>query len=77
MSDTNTFRTTRTQKILGDSPERTVFERYAVKTSEKANMHNRVGLPRTDRPTQRHHNRGRVSIPACNLLAYVRLSASY
>ena len=31
----------------------TAFERYAVKTSEKANMHNRAGLPRTDRPTPR------------------------
>ena len=38
---------------LGDFPETTAFERYAVKTSEKANMHNRAGLPRTDRPTPR------------------------
>ena len=38
---------------LRDFPETTAFERYAVKTSEKANMHNRAGLPRTDRPTPR------------------------
>ena len=38
----------------GDFPETTAFERlYAVKISEKANMHNRAGLPRTDRPTPR------------------------
>ena len=35
------------KKILGDFPERTAFERYAV------NMHNRAGLPRTDLPTLR------------------------
>ena len=29
-----------------DYPETTAFERYAVKTSEKANMHNRTSLPR-------------------------------
>ena len=39
------------EKILGDFPERTAFERYAVKTSEKANIHNRAGLSRTDLPT--------------------------
>ena len=33
--------------------ETTAFERYAVKTSQKANMHNSAGLPRTDRPTPR------------------------
>ena len=38
---------------MGDFPETTEFDRYAVKTSEKANMHNRAGLPRTDRPTLR------------------------
>ena len=53
ISDTNGFRTTRTSKLLGDFPERTAFERYAVKTSEKANMHNRAGLPRTDLPAPR------------------------
>ena len=36
MSDTNGFGTTRTC----DFPETTAFERYAVKTSEKATMHN-------------------------------------
>ena len=29
---------------MGHFPEMTAFERYAVKTSEKANMHNRTGL---------------------------------
>ena len=28
----------------GDFPETTAFEGYAMKTSEKANMHNRTGL---------------------------------
>ena len=32
------------EKEKGDFPETTAFERYAVKTSEKANMHNRTGL---------------------------------
>ena len=32
----------------GDFPETTAFERYAVKTSEKANMHNSAGLPPPD-----------------------------
>ena len=41
------------ENLLGDFPETTPFERYAVKTSEKANMHNRAGLPQTDRPTLR------------------------
>ena len=45
MSDTNVFITTRTWKIKADFPETTEFERYAVKTSEKANMHNRTSLP--------------------------------
>ena len=36
ISDNNGFRTTRAKKP-GDFPETTVFERYAVKTSEKAN----------------------------------------
>ena len=35
---------------LGGFPETAAFERYAVKTSEKANMHTRAGLPR---PTPR------------------------
>ena len=57
------------------------FERYAVKTSEKANMHNRAGFPRTDLPTPRiylggtiSYNRGRVSTPATSV---ARLSARY
>ena len=41
------------ENLLGDFPETTTFERYALKTSQKANMHNRAGLPRTDRPTPR------------------------
>ena len=36
------------QIFCGDFPETTAFERYAVKTSEKANMHNLTGLPRPD-----------------------------
>ena len=35
------------ENLLGDFPETTSFERYAVKTSEKANMHNRTGLTAT------------------------------
>ena len=35
------------EKQKGDFPETTVFERYAVKTSEKANMHNSTGLTAT------------------------------
>ena len=42
MKDTNGFRATRT--LLGDFPERTAFERYAVKTNEIINIHNRAGL---------------------------------
>ena len=34
------------EKQKDDFPETTVFKRYAVKTSEKANMHNSAGLPR-------------------------------
>ena len=40
MSDTNSFSATRARKICGDFAETTAFERYGVKTSEKANMHN-------------------------------------
>ena len=29
---------------MGDFPETTAFEKYAVKTSEKGNKHNRTGL---------------------------------
>ena len=38
---------------LGDFPETTAFERYTVKTHEKANMHNHAGLSLPDRPTPR------------------------
>ena len=41
------------ENLRGDFPETTLFERYAVKTSQKANIHNSAGLPRTDRPTPR------------------------
>ena len=40
MSDTNSFSATRARKYCGDFAETTAFERYGVKTSEKANMHN-------------------------------------
>ena len=40
MSDTNSFSAARPRKECGDFAETTAFERYGVKTSEKANMHN-------------------------------------
>ena len=36
------------QNFCGDFPETTAFERYAVKTSEKANCLISLGLPRPD-----------------------------
>ena len=58
----------------------TVFERCAVKRSEKANMHNPAGLP----PLvlciylgSTRNNEGRVSTSTCYLLAGVRLSVGY
>ena len=45
MSDTNIFSATRARNETGDFAETTAFERYGVKTSEKANMHNEH-LPR-------------------------------
>ena len=39
MSDINSFSATRAKKINDDFGETTAFERYGVKTSEKANMH--------------------------------------
>ena len=33
------------ENLRGDFPDTTVFERYAMKTSEKVNMHNSAGLP--------------------------------
>ena len=38
MSDTNSF--SGHENKCGDFAEMTAFERYGVKTSEKANMHN-------------------------------------
>ena len=35
------------EKQKSNFPEKTAFKRYAVKTSEKANMHNRTGLTAT------------------------------
>ena len=40
MSDTNSFSATGQEKKCGDFSETTAFERYGVKTSEKANIHN-------------------------------------
>ena len=40
MSDTNSFSATRARKKCGDFAETTAFERYGLKTSEKANMQN-------------------------------------
>ena len=40
MGYTNSFSATRARKRCGDFAETTAFERYGVKTSEKANMHN-------------------------------------
>ena len=47
MSDINSFSATRARKINGDFAETTAFERYGVKTSEKANMHNEHWLTST------------------------------
>ena len=47
MSDTNSFSATRARKKCGDFAETTAFERYGVKTSEKANMHNEHRLTST------------------------------
>ena len=38
---------TRARKINGDFAETTAFERYGVKTSENANMHNELWLTST------------------------------
>ena len=38
MSDTNSFSAARARNKCGDFAETTAFERYGVKTSEKANM---------------------------------------
>ena len=46
MSDTNSFSATRA-RICGDFAETTAFERYGMKTSEKANMHNEHWLTST------------------------------
>ena len=47
MSDINSFSATRATEC-GDYAETTAFERYGVKTSEKANLHNEYWL--TPRP---------------------------
>ena len=47
MSNTNSFSATRARKIMCDFAETTAFERYGVKTSEKANMHNEHWLTST------------------------------
>ena len=47
ISDTNSFSVTRKEKYCGDFAETTAFERYGVKTSEKANMHNEHWLTST------------------------------
>ena len=47
MSDTNSFSATRAKKICGDFAETTAFERYGVKISENANMHNEHWLTST------------------------------
>ena len=47
MSDTNSFSATRAENKCGDFAETTAFERYGVKTSEKANMHNEHWLTST------------------------------
>ena len=47
MSDTNSFSATRARKKCGDFAKTTAFERYGVKTSEKANMHNEHWLTST------------------------------
>ena len=44
MSDTNSFSATRARKICSDFA---AFERYGVKTSKKANMHNEHWLTST------------------------------
>ena len=48
MSDTNSFSATRALKKCGGFVEKTAFERYGVKTSEKAKiMHNQHWLTST------------------------------
>ena len=47
MSDTNSFSVTRQENECGDFAETTAFERYGVKTGEKANMHNEHWLTPT------------------------------
>ena len=46
-NDTTYLTGNEAQKFCGDFPETTAFERYAVKTSEKANIHNLTGLTAT------------------------------
>ena len=60
------------EKLLGDFPEMTSFERYAVKTSEKVNCIIALGLPRPDPlalcTLGASHNEWHVSTPAFYLL---------
>ena len=70
----------------GVFPETIAFERYAVKTSQKANMHNRIGCIYCDLirplcvPWRLRKSQRKACITACYLLpqlARVRLSARY
>ena len=53
MSDTNGFKTTRTWKNIRRFSWNDGVREICREKSEKANMHNRAGLPRTDLPTPR------------------------
>ena len=48
--------------------ETTAFERYAVKTIEKANMQNRISARSVYLGGSGSHNEWHVSTPACNLV---------
>ena len=70
MSDTNSFSATRAWKKCGDFAETIAFERYGVKTSEKANMHMSTGLPRPGLAHSAH--RGQIDL----LRGYVSKSSA-
>ena len=80
MSDTNSFSATRARKKCGDFAKTTAFERYGVKTSEKANMHNEhwlgPGLARSAHRGRIKLLRGYVSksSAALNLLTITQLA---
>ena len=62
MSDTNSFSATRARrKNVAVFTETTTFERYGVKTKEKANMHNDHWLTSTRFSPLAH--RGRIKVP--------------